>query len=232
MRLRRLFTTVDPKETLRFAEYKWWSSSNVLHPFSDLRVQFIKEQTSSNTLNGFEILDVGCGGGLLTERMARLGGRVVAIDPTTEAIEVAKSHLPKYLTDRVAYQNCDLTSVSQSFDIVVASEVIEHVSDSKLFITQLSEKIKPGGHLFLTSVSKTWEAWFLGIFVSEQILRIVEPGTHQWEKFINPSDLIKDCEASQLQFIHKKGWFVDLLKYQTFFTDYDRLGYLLHFIKK
>lgn len=229
--VQRFASTVDPAEMQRFAVYKWWNPNNVLHPFSDLRAEYIKTRLQVQNFKGLRILDVGCGGGIMSERLGRLGASIVGIDPSQEAINVASLHLPKVLKENVEYRNCELSAVDEKFDVVLASEVIEHVTDPQVFLNDLSGKVKDNGAVFLTTVSKTPESWLLGIVASEYVLKIVDPGTHQWEKFISPEDLTRMCNLSGLEVHHSNGWFVDFLKFRAFFTSYSRLGYLFHCTK-
>jgi polyprenyldihydroxybenzoate methyltransferase / 3-demethylubiquinol 3-O-methyltransferase len=231
MKLFRLFSTVDPAETSRFASYDWWSQKNVLHPFSDLRVEFMQTSLKKTRFSGLSLLDVGCGGGIMSERLGRLGGSVLGIDPTSEAISVAQDHLPHSLSSKVRYLNCELDQVPETFDVVLASEVIEHVVDPERFLTDAASRVKENGSLFITTVNRTPEAWLLGIILSEYVLRIVEPGTHQWEKFIAPEEVARIGKKAGLHMQSCKGWFLDYFRFKAFFTDCDRLGYLMHFTK-
>ena len=115
----------------------------------------------------------------MTERFARLGADVTGIDPTQEAIDVATNHLPSALKARVNYKKCEVADINEKFDIVLASEVIEHVTDPKVFMKEISCKANDEGNVFITTVNRTTQSWVLGIIVSEYILGIVEPGTHQ-----------------------------------------------------
>eukprot|EP00358_Blepharisma_japonicum_P001031 CAMPEP_0202947484 /NCGR_PEP_ID=MMETSP1395-20130829/11648_1 /ASSEMBLY_ACC=CAM_ASM_000871 /TAXON_ID=5961 /ORGANISM="Blepharisma japonicum, Strain Stock R1072" /LENGTH=128 /DNA_ID=CAMNT_0049648785 /DNA_START=186 /DNA_END=569 /DNA_ORIENTATION=- len=127
-----------------------------------------------------KILDVGCGGGLVTERLARLGGTVVGIDPTPEAIDVAQDHLPTHLKDKVQYKNCEVVEVEGTYDLVIASEVLEHVNSPDVFLKQVADRAIPGGSVILTTVNRTIESYLLAIYAAENVLGIVEPGTHNW----------------------------------------------------
>lgn len=231
MNLLRRFSNVDPAETLKFSLYKWWSPRNALHPFSDLRIQYIKNRLGLQTFSGLNILDIGCGGGLMTERFARLGGNVTGIDPTDEAIITAKNHLPSVLKGKVKYLQCEVSEITEKYDIVIASEVIEHVNDPKKFVSEIAEKVSENGSIFITTVSRTSESWILGILISEYVLGIVEPGTHQWEKFINPDELRLMCQDNGLEVMDRQGWVLNPVNFKASFTDYEKIGYLFHCLK-
>ena len=231
MKLIRRLSTVDPSESVKFAQYKWWNPRTALHPFSDIRIEYMKNRLGLKSFNGLRILDIGCGGGIMTERLARLGGQVTGIDPSQEAIDVAEAHLPRVLRSRVQYQNCEVTDVKDTFDVVIASEVIEHVTDPRQFVSEVTEKVADNGSLFMTTVSRTMESWVLGIVVSEYVLGIVEPGTHQWEKFVNPEELTEMCRDAGIEVMDRQGWILNPVSFKASFTNYEKLGYLFHCLK-
>mmetsp|Transcript_21929 Transcript_21929/g.40008 ORF Transcript_21929/g.40008 Transcript_21929/m.40008 type:complete len:170 (+) Transcript_21929:6625-7134(+) len=162
----RRFSTVNSAEIARFGQWNWWQRKDPLHTFSDVRVQFIREQLnlkSSKPLLGKQVLDVGCGGGILSERLGRLGARVLGIDPAAKAIETAKQHMSADLEYYVEYRNTEVESVKDQFDIVIASEVIEHVTDPKEFLSHVVGRVKPGGDLFLSCPNRTPDSYFTTI---------------------------------------------------------------------
>jgi polyprenyldihydroxybenzoate methyltransferase / 3-demethylubiquinol 3-O-methyltransferase len=231
MKLLRRISTIDPSETFKFSQYKWWNEKNALHPFADLRIEYIKKRLGVSNFSGLKILDIGCGGGIMTERLGRLGGEVLGIDPSQEAINTALDHLPSNLKSRVSFKNCEIPEVDGKYDIVLASEVIEHVNDPQQFLKDLSEKVNDSGSVFITTVSRNIESWVLGILISEYVLGIVEPGTHKWEKFINPEELSSFCKASGLEIADQQGWILNLCSFKASFTSHERLGYLAHCLK-
>ena len=168
----------------------------------------------------------------MTERLGRLGATVTGIDPTQEAINTASLHLPSNLKKNVNYIKCELSDVNETYDVVLASEVIEHVNNPGVFIKEVSEKINKEGSAFITTISRNVESWLFGIVLSENLLRIVEPGTHQWDKFINPDELIRMCTDNGLEVMDQQGWMLDIFRFKTFLTSYDRIGYLVHCLKK
>ena len=228
MLIRRLFSSVDPKETLRFSSLKWWSPANPLHTFSDLRIKYIMNQVHLSNLNGLKVLDVGCGGGLMCERLAQQGADVTGVDPTENAIQIAQSHLPDDLKDKVKYVLGEVTDINDKFDLILSSEVIEHVNDPEEFLIEIVNRLKPRGDLFLSTLNKTFESWFCGILWAEHILGTIDPGTHTWSKFIPPEVLKKSCEKNKLEVWDVQGWVLDPINVKAYFADYTRIGYLMH----
>ncbi|XP_021016192.1 ubiquinone biosynthesis O-methyltransferase, mitochondrial isoform X1 [Mus caroli] len=210
-------TTVDSREVKNFQAlaHTWWDEYGKfapLHSMNDLRVPFIRDnllKTSAShhpgkPLSGMKILDVGCGGGLLTEPLGRLGASVVGIDPVAENIKIAQHHksFDPVLDKRIQYKVCSLEETvgesAECFDAVVASEVVEHVSNLEMFIQCCYQVLKPGGSLFITTVNKTQLSYALGIVFAEQIAGIVPKGTHTWEKFVSPEKLESILEPNGL----------------------------------
>ncbi|XP_027784139.2 ubiquinone biosynthesis O-methyltransferase, mitochondrial isoform X1 [Marmota flaviventris] len=210
-------STVDSSEvkTFRALAHKWWDEQGVyapLHSMNDLRVPFIRDnllKTVANhqlgkPLSGMKILDVGCGGGLLAEPLGRLGASVVGIDPVDENIKTAQHHksFDPVLDKRIEYRVCSLEEIveekAETFDAVIASEVIEHVNDLETFIQCCCQVLKPGGSLFITTINKTQLSYALGIVFSEQVAGIVPKGTHIWEKFVSPEMLESILESNGL----------------------------------
>ncbi|KAJ0065915.1 hypothetical protein NL108_000160, partial [Boleophthalmus pectinirostris] len=166
---------------------------------------------TAKPLAGLKILDVGCGGGLLTEPLGRLGASVLGIDPVEDSIGTAQLHssYDPDLRHRVRYRACSLEELTSErpegaeageevvgqFDAVVASEVVEHLADLETFAYCCSLVLKPGGSLLITTLNKTNLSWLLGILVAENVLRIVPQGTHEWEKFISPEELERLLES-------------------------------------
>lgn len=203
----RYISTVNAEEVSHFDNLAatWWDphgSSRLLHSMNPLRLSFINSllpespsQGSNKHLQGYRVLDVGCGGGILTESLSRLGATVDAIDASPKAIDVAKAHMrtdPKLILENPPNYICGSIhdhKPSQQYDIVTAMEVLEHVDYPSSFIDQLATQVKPGGWLVLSTISRTWSSWLGAIVASEKILRIVPEGTHSWEKFIKESEL-------------------------------------------
>jgi polyprenyldihydroxybenzoate methyltransferase / 3-demethylubiquinol 3-O-methyltransferase len=206
IRHRRCISSVNAEEVSHFDDLAatWWDPngpSKLLHKMNLLRLQFINtllpaSQTSHPTqwLNGYSVLDIGCGGGILTESLARLGATTYAVDASSKAIEVAKKHLrtdPKLVENPPEYVcgSIEEHSLERKYDIVTAMEVLEHVDYPSSFLNRISEHVKPGGWLVVSTISRSWASWLGAIVASEKILRIVPEGTHSWEKFIKEREL-------------------------------------------
>ncbi|XP_030013846.1 ubiquinone biosynthesis O-methyltransferase, mitochondrial isoform X2 [Sphaeramia orbicularis] len=253
-------STVDPSEVKRFQSLasKWWDEQGefaALHAMNDLRVPFIRDnllnvhpgRQGGKPLTGLRILDVGCGGGLLTEPLGRLGADVLGIDPVPDSIGTAQlhsSHDPD-LCERVRYQTCTLEELSaeeeggggetanplRRFDAIVASEVVEHLADLETFALCCSHVLKPGGSLFITTINKTNLSYALGIVVAEQLLRIVPSGTHDWEKFISPVELERLLESNGFSVQSVQGMLYNPVSRAWSWTNSTAINYALHAVK-
>ncbi|GAA6230905.1 ubiquinone biosynthesis O-methyltransferase, mitochondrial [Lates japonicus] len=247
-------TTVDPDEVRRFQSLasKWWDEQGefaALHAMNDLRVPFIRDNLLNvhrarhpgKPLAGLRILDVGCGGGLLTEPLGRLGANVLGIDPVEDSIYTAQLHASydPDLSDRVSYQACTLEELSSEeevqgagqFDAVVASEVVEHLADLETFAFCCNQVLKPGGSLFITTINKTNLSYALGIVVAEQLLRIVPSGTHDWEKFISPVELERLLESNGFSVQSVQGMLYNPVSGAWSWTNSTAINYALHAVK-
>ncbi|XP_014219422.1 ubiquinone biosynthesis O-methyltransferase, mitochondrial [Copidosoma floridanum] len=201
-------TTVDAQDVSNFSKLSenWWDvhgDMRALHAMNPLRVQFIrdgllnagfKEASPSQPLEGVKILDIGCGGGILSEPLARIGAQVTGLDASKELVDMAKAHvlLDKNLASRLNYVHTAIEDFSQEnkekFDAVVASEILEHVIDQELFLKSCTEVLKPKGSIFITTFNKNFISWLGGIIGAEYLLRLLPVGTHDWNKFISPED--------------------------------------------
>jgi 2-polyprenyl-6-hydroxyphenyl methylase/3-demethylubiquinone-9 3-methyltransferase len=198
-------STIDPAEVSRFAAMakEWWAphgKMRPLHKLNPVRIAFVRDLACEtfnrsprklDCLSGLRILDIGCGGGILSEPLARLGGKVVGVDPAAENIEVAKTHAEQsglQIDYRAATAEA-LADAGERFDIVIASEVVEHVADLPLFMKRTAEMVKPGGLMFVTTINRTMKSFALAIVGAEYILRWLPVGTHNWDKFVMPEEL-------------------------------------------
>lgn len=253
-------TTVDPEEVRRFKSLanKWWDEQGefaALHAMNDLRVPFIRDnllnihrgRQMGKPLTGLKILDVGCGGGLLTEPLGRLGASVLGIDPVEDSIGTAQLHssYDPDLRQGVSYRACSLEELTSEgperaetgaegeiqFDAIVASEVVEHLADLETFAYCCSLVLKPGGSLFITTLNKTNLSWLLGIVVAENVLRIVPPGTHEWEKFISPEELERLLESNGFSVQSVKGMLYNPVTGAWSWTSSTAINYALHAVK-
>lgn len=213
----RNLSTVLPDEVSFYnnAGFDWWSgiSMKPLRALNQLRVPLIRDTltggrklTTSKPLNGYSCIDVGCGGGLLCEPLARLGASVTGIDPSQSSIQAAEEHRDWFSSSLSENLNYKMTSIEDfvvneshhnQFDAVVASEVLEHVQDLDLFIKCCEKLIKPGGNLIVTTINQTLAAYIIDILIAEKVLGLIPQGTHQYELFISPTSLQKLVEHSK-----------------------------------
>ena len=168
----------------------WWDETGpcrLLHRFNPLRLGYISEHVA---LDKKKLLDVGCGGGLLTEPLANLGAKVTGIDISLENVSVARKHAKLSGLD-IEYINTTIESMPgrNKFDIVTALEVIEHVEDPEIFVENISKRIKSGGIFFLSTINRTLLSLLLAKYTAEYILQLLPKGTHDWRKFIKPSEI-------------------------------------------
>ena len=208
--------TIDKQEIEQFSSLsnKWWDKLgpfSALHKMSNARIEFItrnsrritsKNYSDVNVLNGLKCLDIGCGGGILSEPMSRLGAIVTGIDASEMAIQSAIAHSRKSRLDIdfKCMSTGDLikSSLDNQFDIIIASEVIEHVSNRALFLSDIAKLCKPGGLVVFTTINKSILGVLLGKFFAEEFIKVVPKGTHDPNKFISPNQLIKEAEKYKI----------------------------------
>jgi 2-polyprenyl-6-hydroxyphenyl methylase/3-demethylubiquinone-9 3-methyltransferase len=203
--------SVDPRELDQFERLgdQWWSEKGPmrpLHRMNPVRVRWMRDAMidhfaaldgserdpdSLRSLEGLSILDIGCGGGILSEPLSRLGADVLGIDPAAGNIEIARAHAEETgapATYRAVTAE-DLAAEGARFDVVCAMEVVEHVIDPAAFVATACSMVKPGGLFFAATLNRTAKSFALAIVGAEYVLRWVAPGTHQWEKFVTPDEL-------------------------------------------
>ncbi len=197
--------TVDASEVERFSRHagEWWDPRGkmaVLHRFNPVRLAYIRDvacqQFRRDTrhplcLAGIRILDIGCGGGILCEPLARLGAAVVGADPSHDNIQAAKLHAERgdlMIDYRVAAAEA-LADAHERFDVVLAMEVVEHVADVRLFVRRCADMVKPGGLFIAATLNRTFKSFALAIVGAEYVLGWLPRGTHQWDKFVTPDEL-------------------------------------------
>jgi len=200
-------STIDDQELHKFAQHAndWWDKEGplkTLHDINDVRLEFISQHIN---LKGLRVLDVGCGGGILGEAMAKAGAEVTGIDAENEAITIAQAHAEKnQLT--IDYQCTPIEDYeSKGFDIVTCMEMLEHVQNPELVIEHCKRLLKPGGFLFLSTISRTVKAYAGAIIAAEYVLNILPKQTHDYKKFIKPSELMTMARAFDLNLIDMKG---------------------------
>ncbi|KAK2583003.1 hypothetical protein KPH14_009048 [Odynerus spinipes] len=249
--VRSLGSTVDAKEVEFHGKLNttWWDTNGqlrALHSMNPLRVQFVRDGLANTgiiktnrslPLQGTKILDIGCGGGILSEPLARIGAEVIGIDSSKELIDLAKEHasLDPSLSGRVNYIHTTIEEFepenAQKFDAVVASEVLEHVADQKLFLKCCSDTLKFGGSLFVTTLNKTVPSWLGAIVAAEHVLKLVPTGTHNWNKFISPEEVQRLVETCGLKTKLIHGMLYNPLKNEWSWSSCAVINYALHAIK-
>jgi 2-polyprenyl-6-hydroxyphenyl methylase/3-demethylubiquinone-9 3-methyltransferase len=219
--------TVDPAEVARFAALAadWWDPGGkmgMLHKFNPVRLRFIKEAACRqferdpkrlDSLKGLRILDIGCGGGILSEPLARLGADVVGADPAVPNIEAARLHADRagLKVDYRATTAEALAEAGERFDVVLAMEVVEHVADVALFVQRCAEMVKPGGLLIGATINRTIKSFALAIVGAEYVLRWLPRGTHRWDKFVTPDEFEMVLVRHGLSVFEQTGVVYDLL---------------------
>ena len=206
-------TTINKQEVNKFSKIadEWWDTEGKfkpLHRFNPIRIEYIKSNLQLHfkidnklkPLNSLEILDIGCGGGLLSEPIARLGAKVVGIDASEKNIKIAKSHLKKSKLniDYICSSPEDFKT-KKKFDVILNMEIVEHVDDLDLFIKRSSSFLKKNGVMFVATINRTLKSYIFAIVGAEYILKWLPIGTHEWEKFVTPDSLIKSALKNSLK---------------------------------
>jgi 2-polyprenyl-6-hydroxyphenyl methylase / 3-demethylubiquinone-9 3-methyltransferase len=225
-------SSVDPSEVARFERLgeEWWNPRGpmrALHQFNPVRVDYIKRllthrrtrleghrpAQSDRPLAGLSILDIGCGGGLLAESLAKLGAEVTAIDPAPTNIEIARRHADHSALsiNYLATTAETLAEQGKSFDAVLAMEVIEHVRDPKSFVATAASLVKPQGVLVVATLNRTMRSFALAIVGAEYVMNWVPKGTHRWSQFVTPGELAAAMRAAHLHVIDEVGVVFDPL---------------------
>lgn len=215
-----IHSSIDPAEVNHFNALAstWWDPqgpSRLLHLMNPLRHDFIRScrgtQLNHHQQGGLRYLDVGCGGGIFAESAARLSNtsHVTAIDPSSEVLDIAKYHARRdpvlTVPGRLTYQNASIETLKvpknddEKYDIVTLFEVVEHVADPSAFLDQVLPHVRPGGWLILSTIARTWTSWLTTKFIAEDVVRLVPRGTHEWEKYINESEM-------RAWFARQDGW--------------------------
>jgi 2-polyprenyl-6-hydroxyphenyl methylase/3-demethylubiquinone-9 3-methyltransferase len=221
-------STVDPAEIARFERMagEWWDPKGKfrpLHQINPLRLGFIRDEVSRRfargtktpkIMAGLRILDIGCGGGILAEPLARLGGKVVGADASSTNIEVARMHAAEsgLGIDYRATTAEDLAAARERFDIVLALEIVEHVPDVEAFVTICAGMLRPGGLMVVSTINRTAKAFALAIIGAEYVLRWLPRGTHQWNRFVTPDELRAAFRAGELDPGRAAGMVFDPLR--------------------
>ncbi|MBO6554457.1 MAG: bifunctional 2-polyprenyl-6-hydroxyphenol methylase/3-demethylubiquinol 3-O-methyltransferase UbiG [Roseitalea sp.] len=220
-------TTIDRAEVDRFSRLaaEWWNPKGKfkpLHKFNPVRLTYIRDTVCAHfgrdpnapkPFEGLRLLDIGCGGGLLSEPMSRLGADVVGADASETNIEVAKIHADQSGVD-VDYRATTseaLEAAGETFDIVLNMEVVEHVADVDLFMKSCAAMVRPGGLMFVATINRTTKAWGLAIVGAEYVLGWLPRGTHQYEKLVKPSEIDAALSGTGVEVFDRSGVFYNVL---------------------
>lgn len=244
-------TTVNEKEVKKFQgkAQKWWDSEtfNTLFAMNALRVPFITDgllqlhsakcDNRGKPLTGFTILDVGCGGGILAEALARLGAHVTGIDPAEESIKVAVYHssLDPEVRDNLEYICSsveDYSKGSKKYDAVVCSEVVEHVDNVPYFVEHCTNLAKNNGSVFFTTINRTAFSYIYAILLAEYVLCFIQRGAHEWSKFIKPDELKLMLQSHNCKIVSVRGTIFSPFVKKFFWTSYQGGFYALHAVKE
>jgi 2-polyprenyl-6-hydroxyphenyl methylase / 3-demethylubiquinone-9 3-methyltransferase len=201
----------DPAELAKFSElaHRWWdpqSEFRPLHQINPLRLEWIQSYVP---LAGKRVLDVGCGGGILSDAMARKGAQVVGIDLAAKALRVAQLHALEAQTPNVQYREISAESLAEQepegFDVVTCMEMLEHVPDPASIVRACSRLVKPGGWVFISTINRNPKSFLFAIVGAEYVLNLLPRGTHEYMKFIRPSELASHCRAAGLEVLGSRG---------------------------
>ena len=214
-------TSVNIDEVEKFSKLaeEWWDENGQfrpLHRFNPVRVAYVKNQiceklgidhTQHEPLKGLKILDVGCGGGLLCEPMARMGAEVTGIDASQVNVKIAEQHAELSGLD-IKYKNVlaeKLSEENKKFDVVLNMEVVEHVEDIEFFLKHCCQLVNDNGLMFIATINRTWKARALAIFMAENVLRWLPKGTHQFDKLVKPEEIENILKNEKMKVIEKTG---------------------------
>ena len=237
--------SVNKKEIEKFSKMaaEWWNPSGKfkpLHKFNPIRIRYIKENIISNfklkakqkPLDKINILDIGCGGGLLSEPMTRLGANVTGIDASSKNINIAKLHAKKNkLKINYLCSSPEKLKIKKKFDVILNMEIIEHVEDINFFINSCSKLLKKNGLMFVATLNKTLKSYMFAIIGAEYVLRWLPIGTHDWEKFVRPEDLKKILNKNNLKLEKLDGMNFNIIKDEWSVSSDTSINYIVKSIK-
>ena len=237
--------TINKKEIDKFSKLadEWWDPEGKfkpLHNFNPVRLKYIKntiiekygKKSEKLPLKNIKILDIGCGGGLLSEPLSRLGATVTGIDASDRNIKIAKMHLEKSKLEIDYYcSSPDKFVAKEKFDVVLNMEIVEHVDNVDFFLFKSSELLKKNGLMFIATLNKTLKSYVFAIIGAEYILKWLPIGTHDWNKFLTPEDLISICKSNSLNLNDLIGVKFDILKNEWIVSEDSSVNYLAQFSK-
>ena len=226
----------DPQELAKFSDlaHRWWdptSEFKPLHEINPLRLGWIDELVK---LQGKSVLDMGCGGGILAEAMAALGAHVKGVDLSVKALNVAKLHLLESHLD-VSYEEISAEDLAQrepgKYDALTCMEMLEHVPDPGSVVGACAKLVKPGGHVFFSTINRNPKAYVLAVIGAEYILRLLPRGTHEYAKFIKPSELARHCRAAGLTLTSVIGMSYNPVRKTYALNNDTSVNYLMHCVR-
>ena len=239
-------SSINNKEIEKFSKIaeEWWNPNGKfepLHKFNPIRISYIKEniiksfniiQKNKTPLKNIKILDVGCGGGLLSEPMCRLGANVTGIDASKKNINVAKIHAKKNkLKIRYLCASPEKMKINNKFDVILNMEIVEHVEDLNFFLKSCSNLLKKDGIMFVATINKTLKSYAFAIVGAEYILRWLPVGTHEWEKFVKPDELIEILRINKIKLDRLDGMKFNLITDEWKISQDTSVNYITKFIK-
>ena len=238
-------TSVNKKEIDKFSKManEWWDPEGKfkpLHKFNPTRIKYIKENIINNfklknkfrPLSGINILDIGCGGGLLSEPMSRMGANVTGIDASDKNIKIAKLHSKKNkLKINYLCSSPEKLKITKKFDVILNMEIVEHVEDIDFFLKSCSKLLKKNGLMFVATINKTLKSYIFAIVGAEYVLRWLPIGTHEWEKFVKPEDLKKILMKYDLSLNKLEGMNFNIIKDEWSISKDLSVNYIAKFIK-
>ena len=238
-------SSVNKKEIEKFSKMaaEWWDPSGKfkpLHKFNPIRIKYIKEniinsfklKTKKKPLDKINILDIGCGGGLLSEPMTRLGANVTGIDASNKNISIAKLHAKKNnLKINYFCSSPEKLKIQKKFDVILNMEIIEHVEDINFFMNSCSKLLKKSGLMFVATLNKTLKSYMFAIIGAEYVLRWLPIGTHDWEKFVKPEDLKKILSKNNLKLEKLDGMNFNIIKDEWSLSSDTSINYIVKSIK-
>ena len=237
--------SVNKKEIEKFSKMaaEWWDPSGKfkpLHKFNPIRIRYIKEniinsfklKSKKKPLDKINILDIGCGGGLLSEPMTRLGANVTGIDASSKNIIIAKLHAKKNkLKINYLCSSPEKLKIQKKFDVILNMEIIEHVEDINFFINSCSKLLKKNGLMFVATLNKTLKSYLFAIIGAEYVLRWLPIGTHDWEKFVKPEDLKKILNKNNLKLEKLDGMNFNIISDEWSVSSDTSINYIVKSIK-
>tara|TARA_B100001057_G_scaffold252397_1_gene252655 strand:+ start:6252 stop:6980 length:729 start_codon:yes stop_codon:yes gene_type:complete len=238
-------STINKKEIEKFSKIaeEWWDpigKFKPLHKFNPIRISYLRDniinslklKNKKEPLEKIKILDIGCGGGLLSEPMCRLGAKVIGIDASKSNISVAKLHAKKNNLDiKYFCSSPENLKIDTKFDVILNMEIVEHVEDVDFFLKSSSKLLKKNGVMFIATLNKTLKSYLFAIMGAEYILRWLPIGTHEWEKFVKPDELVNILKKYNLKLATLDGMKFNFLKDEWSLSSDKSVNYICKFIK-